>query len=313
MHINDEVLWPEKYRPTKIDECILPPRLKNIFENIRNQGQLVNMTLSGSSGRGKTTVALALAQEMDLDCLKINASKDGNIDTLRYKIQDFVSSMSLSGRRKMVVLDEADNLNIVSTQPALRGFIEDNSMNASFVLTLNFRNRVLDAIISRCPVIDFDFSPEEDKIQKITFLKRIVQILKLEKIDHDPKVVAQIINQLYPDFRSVLQTLQNLSMGGPIDMGVMNAFKTSDIDEVISFAKAKDFRAMRNWIAEKTLDAQIFFDKFDKGIERFIKPESQPQAVMLLGEYAYRSNLVVNQGINIAAFLTQLMVDCEFN
>ena len=308
-----EFLWVEKYRPQKIAETILPSHIKATFEQIVNGGELHNMLLTGTAGVGKTTVAKALCNELDLDYLIINGSEEGNIDTLRNKIKQFASTVSLSGGYKVVILDEADYLNPQSTQPALRGFIEEFSANCRFILTCNFKNRIIQPLHSRCTVIEFNIAKKDMPVLCNQFHNRVKTILGAEKVDHDPKIVAELIMKHQPDWRRVINELQRYGSGGIIDSGILVNLADDSIDDLIKFLKLKDFRKMRQWVADNmdSEPAAIFRKLYDTMYE-YVDGKSIPQLVLILADYQYKNSFVADHELNLVACLTEIMANTEF-
>ena len=308
-----EFLWVEKYRPQKIEETILHSHIKATFEQIVNGGELHNMLLTGTAGVGKTTVAKALCNELDLDYLIINGSEEGNIDTLRNKIKQFASTVSLSGGYKVVILDEADYLNPQSTQPALRGFIEEFSANCRFILTCNFKNRIIQPLHSRCTVIEFNIAKKDMPVLCNQFHNRVKTILGLEKVDHDPKIVAELIMKHQPDWRRVINELQRYGSGGIIDSGILVNLADDSIDDLIKFLKLKDFRKMRQWVADNmdSEPAAIFRKLYDTMYE-YVDGKSIPQLVLILADYQYKNSFVADHELNLVACLTEIMANAEF-
>ena len=308
-----EFLWVEKYRTQKIAETILPSHIKATFEQIVNGGVLHNMLLTGTAGVGKTTVAKALCNELDLDYLIINGSEEGNIDTLRNKIKQFASTVSLSGGYKVVILDEADYLNPQSTQPALRGFIEEFSANCRFILTCNFKNRIIQPLHSRCTVIEFNIAKKDMPVLCNQFHNRVKTILGAEKVDHDPKIVAELIMKHQPDWRRVINELQRYGSGGIIDSGILVNLADDSIDDLIKFLKLKDFRKMRQWVADNmdSEPAAIFRKLYDTMYE-YVDGKSIPQLVLILADYQYKNSFVADHELNLVACLTEIMANAEF-
>ena len=308
-----EFLWVEKYRPQKIAETILPSHIKATFEQIVNGGELHNMLLTGTAGVGKTTVAKALCNELGLDYLIVNGSEEGNIDTLRNKIKQFASTVSLSGGYKVVILDEADYLNPQSTQPALRGFIEEFSANCRFILTCNFKNRIIQPLHSRCTVIEFNIAKKDMPVLCNQFHNRVKTILGAEKIDHDPKIVAELIMKHQPDWRRVINELQRYGSGGIIDSGILVNLADDSIDDLIKFLKLKDFRKMRQWVADNmdSEPAAIFRKLYDTMYE-YVDGKSIPQLVLILADYQYKNSFVADHELNLVACLTEIMANTEF-
>jgi len=309
----DNVLWVEKYRPRTISETILPKELKETFQEFVNKKEIPNLLLTGKAGTGKTTVARAMLEELDCDYIVINGSLNGNIDTLRNEIMTFASTVSLRGGRKYVILDEADYLNPNSTQPALRNFIEEYSRNCGFILTCNFKNRIIEPLHSRCSVIEFKIQREDKPKLAMQFFKRVTSLLSQEQIQFDDKAVAGVIEKHFPDFRRVLNELQRYSATGKIDSGVLTNFKEETLKEILGYLKSKNFTNVRKWVGEHgDIDTATFFRSlYDISIE-YLKPSSIPQLVLVLAEYQYKAAFVADHEINLTACLTEIMVECEF-
>lgn len=310
---NDTFLWVEKYRPQKVDDCVLPDSLKKTFKEMVGSGELQNLLLSGGPGCGKTTVAKALCNELDMEWIIINCSEDGNIDTLRTKIRNFASTVSLTGNRKAVILDEFDYSNPQSTQPALRGFIEEFADNCRFILTCNFKNRVIEPLHSRCTCIDFKFTPK-DKMKLGPFiLDRLKFILDKEKVKYDEKVLVKLIMRHAPDIRRLLNELQRYSVSGEIDVGILKEVGDLNIDDLTDAMKKKNFPAVRKWVvANLDNDQSQVFRKLYEGLQDTMEPESIPTFVLIISEYQYKSAFVADQEINMTACLVQVMMECNF-
>ena len=309
----EHLLWTEKYRPKSIDDCILPERLKKPFQEYVNQSNIPNLLLSGGAGVGKTTVAKAMCEEIGCDVMVINGSDEGRlIDTFRTKIKNFASSMSLAGGRKVVIIDEADYCNAESVQPALRNFIEEFAGNCSFIFTCNYKNKLIDPLHSRCAVIDFALKNGEKAQMASAFMKRIQSVLQSENVDYDDKVVAELIKKHFPDFRRVINELQRYSQLGKIDTGILSQISDVTINDIIKYIKEKDFGAIRKWVAGNDIDATAFYRKLYDNLYEVLKPQSIPQAVLILADYQYKGAFVADQEINTVACLTELMVGCEF-
>ncbi len=308
----EHLLWTEKYRPQTVEDCILPERLKKPFQEYVKQQNIPNLLLTGGAGVGKTTVAKAMCHQIGCDYLVINGSDESGIDTFRTKIKNYASSMSLSGGRKVIIIDEADYLNPNSTQPALRNAIEEFASNCSFIFTCNFKNRIIDPLHSRCAVVEFSLkNGEKDKMAN-QFFKRIQSILQSEKIDFDKSVIAELIKKHFPDFRRVLNELQRYSQFGAIDTGILAQIGDVSIKEIVKYISEKDFGAIRKWVASNDMDQNLFFRKIYDALYDTLKPASIPQAVIILADYQYKSAFVADQEINTVACLTELMVNCEF-
>ena len=308
-----EFLWVEKYRPNRLEDCILPDELKNTFQQFINQQNIPNLLLSGSAGVGKTTVAKAMLEELGADYIVVNGSLHGNIDTLRTEIMNFATTVSFSEGRKYVILDEADYLNPQSTQPALRNFMEEYSKNCGFILTCNFKNRIIEPLQSRCSGIDFLFPKKLAPSLAGSFFTRVKTILDEEQVKYDEKVLAEIIQRHFPDWRRVLNELQRYSVSGIIDIGILSNSSQNAFKSLIALLKGKQFSDMRKWVAQN-IDSDptsIMRQLYDSSSE-VIKASSIPQLVLLIGEYQYKSAFVADQEVNLVAFLTQVMADVEF-
>jgi len=311
--MRDEFLWVEKYRPKTIKDTILPTGLKKTFQEFVDNGELPNLLLSGTQGTGKTTVARALCEEIGADYIVINGSMNGGIDTLRNDIKNFASTVSLGGGRKVVILDEADYLNPQSTQPALRGFIEEFSKNCSFILTCNFKNRIIAPLHSRCSVIDFKLDNGEKPKLAGQFFKRVLNILETEGVTANQKVVAEVINRHFPDNRRILNELQRYGASGTIDEGILAQSSDASMKDLMTSLKAKNFKEMRKWVALNIDNdpVQVFRSLYDSATT-YVAPRSIPQLVVTIADYQYKSAFVADQEINLVACLTECMVECEF-
>jgi len=308
-----EYLWVEKYRPQKIDDCVLSNQIKKTFNDIVGSGESQNLLLSGGAGCGKTTIAKALCYELDTDWIMINCSEDGNIDTLRTKIRNFASTVSLSGNKKVVILDEFDYSNAQSMQPALRGFIEEFSKNCRFILTCNYKNRIISPIHSRCTCIDFKIPTSEKPKLASKMLDRIKMILDTEGIGYEEKVLAELVMKYFPDFRRIINELQRYSVAGVIDVGILSQIGDIKLKELISAMKEKDFTKVRKWVVDNIDNDQTqLFRKLYEGMYSNLIKQSIPQSVLVLAEYQYKAAFVADHEINMTACLTELMMHCEF-
>jgi DNA polymerase III delta prime subunit len=310
--MNEHMLWVEKYRPKTIEECILPDALKKTFQDFVNQKKIPNLLMAGTAGVGKTTVARALCEEIGCDYIIINGSDESGIDVLRNKIKNYASSMSLSGGRKVVILDEADYLNPNSTQPALRGAIEEFASNCSFIFTCNYKNRIIDPIHSRCTVIDFKANGSKAKMAG-QFFKRVENILQTEGINYEKEVVASVITKHFPDNRRILNELQRYAAGGTIDKGILASVSEIRMTELVTALKDKDFASCRKWVTNN-LDndpSRIFRNIYD-GLYGVLEANSVPQMVVILAKYQYQAAFVADHEINLIACLTEIMVECTF-
>ncbi len=307
-----EFLWVEKYRPSKVSETILTKDLKDTFQSIVDGGEIPNMMFTGTAGTGKTTIARAICEELGLDYIVINGSEEGNIDTLRGKIKQFASSVSLSGGYKVVILDEADYLNPQSTQPALRGFIEEFSKNCRFILTCNFKNRIIEPLHSRCSNYEFSFSKKIMAQLCGQFMTRLQTILDDEGVDYNKDVVAGLIMRHAPDWRRVLNEAQRGSIGGSLLTTVIDNDNNSNYSQLFSYIKNKDFKKMRQWVVNN-MDLEpacIFRDVYDN-MQDFVVPESIPQLVLILADYQYKNAFVADHELNLVACLTEVMANVE--
>jgi len=310
---DDQFLWVEKYRPQKIDDCVLPDSLKDTFKQYIAQGELPHFLLSGTAGVGKTTVAKALCNEIGADYIMINGSEESGIDTLRTKIKGFASTVSLTDAPKIIIIDEADYLQANSTQPALRSFIEEFSANCRFIFTCNFKNRILEAIHSRCACIDFKIDNKDKQVLLGLFFKRATQILKQENVDFDQKVVAELITKHFPDYRRVLNELQRYSVSGKIDSGILVNMSQESFKDLIKMMKEKDFTNVRKWVG-KNSDSDtvaLFRELYDTSVT-YMAPESIPQLVLILADYQYKAAFVADHELNIMAALTEVMANVKF-
>lgn len=309
----EEFLWCEKYRPKKVADCILPDRIKKVFQEYVNTKNIPNLMLTGTAGVGKTTVALAMCEEIGLNYLFINSSDERGIDTLRTKIRNYASTVSLVGGRKVIILDEADYIT-PEAQAALRGAIEEFSANCTFILTCNFKSRLIEAIHSRCSVIDFALQADEKPRMAAAFFNRIAEILNAEGIQFEKNVLVEITKKYFPDYRRTLNELQRYSTSGQIDAGVLaQVTSVRNIQDLVKHLKDKNFAEMRKWVVVNAdLDPARVFRKIYDSMYEYMKPESIPQAVVILAKYQYQSAFVADQEIHIVAMLTELMVDVEF-
>lgn len=308
----DHLLWTEKYRPKTIEECILPERLKTPFQEYVNQKNIPNLLLSGGAGVGKTTVAKAMCNEIGCDYMVINGSDESGIDVFRTKIKNYASSMSLSGGRKVIIIDEADYLNPNSTQPALRNAIEEFAGNCSFIFTCNFKNRIIEPLHSRCAVIEFGLKNGEKAKMAGSFFKRIQSVLQSEKVDYDDAVIAELVKKHFPDFRRIINEMQRYSQFGKIDSGILVQMGDVEISNIVKYIKEKDFGSIRKWVATTEIDAATLYRKLYDGLYEVLKPQSIPQAVIIIADYQYKQAFVADPEINTVACLTELMVSVEF-
>lgn len=311
--MTDKYLWVERYRPQTIDDCILPESLKETFKEYIQSGDLPNFLFYGTAGVGKTTVARALCNEIGADYLFINGSDESGIDVLRTKIRSFASSVSLTDSKKVVILDEADYLNPNSTQPALRSFIEEFADNCRFIMTCNFKNRIIEPLHSRCAVVDFKI-PSADKADiAARFFKRVINILNNENIEYDKKVVAELVQKHFPDYRRVLNELQRYSVSGKIDSGILVNLSSESYKQLFKLLKDKNFTEVRKWVATNSDGdtVRIFRELYDHSAT-LIEPASIPQLVLILADYQYKASFVADHELNLMACLTEVMGGCKF-
>lgn len=310
----EDFLWVERYRPKTVQDTILPAELKATFQQFVDQKNIPNLILAGSAGVGKTTIARAMLEELECDYIVINGSMNGNIDTLRNEIKNFASSVSLTGTgRKYVVLDEADYLNANSTQPALRNFMEEFSKNCGFILTCNFKNRIIEPLHSRCSVIDFKITKKQIPELAKDFMKRACSILNKENIEYDKQVVVELIKKFFPDNRRILNELQRYSATGRIDSGILVNLQELSLKNLVEFLKNKDFSNMRKWVAENLdNDADVIYRKIYDQASQYLSKQSIPAAVLIIGKYQYQHAFVADAEINLVCCLTELMVEGEW-
>ena len=307
----DHMLWVEKYRPSRVQDCILPENIKHTFQEFVNRKEIPNLLLSGNAGVGKTTIAKSLCQEVGCDFLLINSSETNGIGDIRTTIRNYATSMSLTGGRKVVILDEADNLS-QEAQKALRGMIEEVSMNCTFIFTCNFKNRILDAIHSRCTVIDFKLNGNKAKMAA-QFFKRVEWILEQENIPYDKEVVAAVITKHFPDNRRILNELQRYSVSGSIDKGILSSVAEVQIQDLIKHIKDKDLGGARKWVTNNSDRdiSEIFRQLYDVMWEK-LSPSTVPILITTIGTWQYRSAFCPDQEITLMACLTEIMMECSF-
>ena len=309
----DTFLWVEEYRPQNINSCILPKSLKKTFSEFVEQDNIPNLILSGGAGVGKTTVAKAMLTEMGCTYMMINGSEESGIDILRTKIKNFASTVSLHGGRKYIILDEADYLNPQSTQPALRGFMEEFHKNCGFILTCNYKNRLIPPLHSRCSVVDFSIPNSEKPTLAKEFMCRVVTILKDQNIEHDKRVVAEVINKYFPDWRRVLNELQRYSVSGTIDAGILVDIAEVNIKELMHSMKNKEFTNVRKWVVNNLDNDPVrLYRRIYDNLYDFVDGSSIPHVVVVLGEYQYKAAFVADQEINLMACFTEIMARAKF-
>lgn len=309
----DEFLWVQKYRPMSVDQCILPSATKQQIKDIISKGEIPNLLFSGGPGTGKTTLASAIANELGSDLMFINASLENGIDVLRSKIQGFASSVSFSDGPKIVLLDEADYTNPQSFQPALRGFIETFSNNCRFILTCNYKNKLIEPLHSRFINIDFKIDNKEKALLQGQFFKRAIEILTKEGIEFDKKVVSELIIKNFPDYRSILNELQRYSVSGKIDSGIFVNLSKDVYKELFTALKDKDYTAVRKWVSTHSDgdSVAVFRELFDQS-NGMIEPTTIPSLVLILADYDYKSSFVSDHELNLLAALIEIMSSCKF-
>ena len=306
-------LWVERFRPAEVKDCILPGDLKATFQQFVDAGSIPNMTLVGGAGCGKTTVAKAMLDELNCDYIVINGSLNGNIDTLRNEIQQFASSVSLTGGRKYVILDEADGLNPSSTMPALRNFIEQYSRNCGFILTANFAGKIIEPLKSRCPIIEMKFKKSDMPHLATEFFKRAQGILSAEGVEYETPALAGVIGKYMPDWRRVLGELQRYGASGKIDAGILTNIQNVSIVGLVKMMKEKRFSDIRKWVAENLdSDSNAIFRTFYDTASEYLDAPGQAQLILLIAKYSYQAAFSVDHEICVMAFLTECMIELEY-
>jgi len=312
--MNRKFLWVEEYRPTKINDCILPENLKTTFQGFVDAGEFPNLLLSGSAGVGKTTIARALCDELGISSIVINGSDEGRyLDTVRTRVKNFASTISLTGsKHKCVIIDEADNMTS-DVQSQLRAAIEEYQNNCRFVFTCNYKNKIIAPLQSRCSVFDFVIKKDDQLDLQGKFFLRIKQILKENKVTAEDKVLVKLVQKHYPDWRRTLNELQRHSASGSIDSGILVDIADLDISTLVKSLKRKEFNTVRTWVVENLdNDPNLIFRKLYDALTVELVGQSIPQLVLIIAEYQYKSAFVADQEINILACMTQIMVECQF-
>ena len=310
-----DFIWVEKYRPQKIDECILPDHIKKTFQDFVDQGEIPNMLLSGPPGIGKTTVAKALCKQLGVDYYVINGSDEGRfLDTVRNNAKNFASTVSLTSesKHKVIIIDEADNTTS-DVQLLLRASIEEFSGNCRFIFTCNYKNKIIEPLHSRCSVVEFSIKGKEKVNIAGLFFKRLQQILDTERISYDPPVLAEIINKHFPDWRRVLNECQRYSVSGKIDSGILATFSDVSVNDLIGNLKDKNFPEVRKWVVDNLdNDSSVLLRRLYDSLYETLVPNSIPAAVLIIAKYQYQIAFVADQEINLLAALTEIMVECQF-
>ena len=311
--MSTDFLWVEEYRPKTIDDCILPASLKTLFQSFIDKGEISNMLFSGTPGVGKTTVAKALCEQMNCDWIMINGSEEGGIDVLRNKIKNFASTVSLSGGKKVVILDEADYLNPQSTQPALRGFVEEFHKNCRFILTCNFKNRIIEPLHSRFSNIEFRINNKDKPKLAAQLFERARFILAEQDIAYERAVIAELVNKHFPDNRKLINELQRYSVAGTIDAGILVNISDENLKSLTGHLKGKEFGEMRKWVVNNLDNDPVkIFRKIYDSLYTTLEPATIPHAVLIIADYQYKSAFVADQEINLVACLTELMSQVKF-
>lgn len=306
-------LWVERYRPQKISDCILPEKAKKVFQSFVDTNDMPNLMLAGPAGIGKTTVAKALCNELGYDVMVVNGSNEGRlIETFRTKVADFASSVSFTGSRKVVIIDEADYMNAESVQPALRNMIEEFHSNCGFIFTCNYPNRIIEPLHSRCTVVDFTIPTEEKQNIAVGMFKRVVSILEENGVKYEQKAVVELVKTYFPDFRRTLNELQRYSSTGTIDVGILSNASKDEMDKLIGFLKAKNFREMRVWVASTSTDIVSVCRRMYDTMYDNVKPEYIPQLILHMADYQFKDSFVADKEINMVAMLYTIMCDVEW-
>jgi len=308
-------IWVEKYRPQTIEDCILPEDIKKTFSDFLNKGEIPNMLLAGPPGIGKTTVAKALCKELGVDYYVINGSDEGRfLDTVRTNAKNFASTVSLTSesKHKVIIIDEADNTTS-DVQLLLRASIEEFNNNCRFIFTCNYKNKIIEPLHSRCVVVEFGVQGKHKQKIAVEFFNRLVSILDIERIEYDKKVLAELVNKHFPDWRRVLNECQRYSVGGKIDSGILAAFSDVAVDDLIKNLKAKNFPEVRKWVNNNMdNDTSVLFRRIYDSLYESLVPNTVPAAVLVIAKYQYQMAFVADQEINMLACLTEIMVECEF-
>lgn len=314
MSEREQYLWVEKYRPQKIDDCVLPESLKKTFKEFIDSGELPNFLFCGTAGTGKTTAAKALCNEVGAEYILINGSDEGRkIDTLRTTITSFAAAVSLDNRKRVVIVDEADYMNADSVQPALRAFIEEFSNNCRFIFTCNFKSRIIEPLHSRCAVVDFKIESKEKQEIAGKFFKRVSGILETEHVTYDKAVVAELIMKHFPDYRRILNELQRYSVSGTIDKGVLSSVSEETFKDLIANLKAKNFNEVRKWVAKNSdMETTAIFHELYESATDYMELQSVPQLVVILADYQYKAAFVADHELNMMAAMTEIMTSCKF-
>lgn len=309
----DNLVWVERFKPNNLDECILPKRIKDQFQQMVDSGNIQNYAAIGSAGSGKTSSAVAMCKQLGLEYIIINMSSENGIDTVRSKIVNFASGVSFSSRYKVIIMDEADGIG-KNAQSALRGVISDFTENCRFIITANYKNKIIDPLFSRCPIVDFSFTTQEKEEILLKFIKRIIHILKSENISFDKNEIVDICKKYFPDLRKLLNLLQLNSKDGELSFSSLGSSSSEKILELIKCLTAKDFNLTREWVVNnvQSNDGHLIRRALYDSIKTFIKPESIPDAILLINKYDFQEASVVDNEINMVAFLLEMMLNLEY-
>ena len=312
---NTDFLWVESYRPKTIDECILPDHIKKTFKDFLNKGEIPNLLLAGPPGIGKTTVAKALCNELGVDCYVINGSDEGRfLDTVRNQAKNFASTVSLqgTGKHKVIIIDEADNTGN-DVQLLLRANIETFYNNCRFIFTCNYKNKIIEPLHSRCAVVDFTIKGKEKAKLAAGFYQRLQKILQEKQVEYEDKVIIELINKHYPDWRRVLNECQRYSVSGKIDTGILSTFSDVSVNELVKNLKTKNFTEVRKWVVSNLdNDSDVLLRRIYDALLTSLENNSIPAAVLIIAKYQYQIAFCADQEINLLAALTELMVECNF-
>ena len=310
-----DFIWVEKYRPQTIDDCILPETIKKTFNDFLNRGEIPNMLLSGPPGIGKTTVAKALCKQLGADYYVINGSDEGRfLDTVRNNAKNFASTVSLTSesKHKVIIIDEADNTT-PDVQLLLRASIEEFSKNCRFIFTCNYKNKIIEPLHSRCAVVEFSIQGKHKQKIAVKFFNRLVHILEQEKIEFDKKVLAELVNKYFPDWRRVLNECQRYAVSGKIDSGILAAFSDVSVNDLVKNLKTKNFSEVRKWVVDNLdNDPTVLLRRIYDSLYDSLVVSTIPAAVLVIAKYQYQIAFVADQEINMLACLTEIMVECEF-
>lgn len=310
----DNKLWYEVYRPHKIEDCILPPVMKETFKKFVEQGKFPNLLLTGPQGTGKTTVARALADELGLDHIIINGSNEGRLfETLRNRVLQFAQTVSFESKKKVIILDEADYIPKDTVQPALRNFIEEFSDNCIFVLTCNFKNRIIEPLHSRCAVVDFSLTSEDRGPMAVQFLKRLTFILNDQKVPFEVDVLKALVKSHFPDYRRIIMECERYAVNGKIDAGMLGSIQNIKVDQLIEWMKGKRFSEIKKWVFQNaSLDMAVLCRELDTELIKHVELSSIPNSIIIFADYQHKHVSAMDPAINMVAMLVELMATLEW-